>query len=436
MTILYVSCPLNKLSVIQVDESGNLIRTIQTVYPIVEPLPEKRLIDNGMTEWIDKCPNANILYTLTSFWNKAHAVVTAFAINETDGSLTKLGSSVSTQGFQAATGAFSSDGNTYVVGHHNCGTITVFKVLGDGPPVLLSTLKPPSLSVTALTPTPSTSNRAAPAAPSTAVHHVQYFPAVDATLPDVLVVADCAQDAAILYGVDDMGHFDDRPLAHVRCRPSTTSTVSKGWIQTVFRFAMQSVFQFSPNGVRLRRAVLTRAANKESFLYCLGELTNILQVYRVTATTGGAGTSSMKGVSIDPTPVQDILVAGNSLAGARYIGLGLTLISELQVYEQDRMVLIGVRGVAKFWNSKAEMGIRILKQQDDGRLELGQWIETPGAVRHFYRNGSDLFVGINAEEYPFVLKYALQDDGLWKLSGQAKVDMDVFCVVPVNLPKA
>ena len=440
MTILYVSCPLNKLAVIEINDAGNLLGVIQTVSPVVDPLPEGLLVDNGMTEWISVSADKSLLYALTSFWNKAHAVVTAFAIHaDGNGSLTKLGDSVSTRGYQAASGAFSADGSTYVVGHHNCGTITVLSVLEDGPPIVLSTLQPPTLlqqprnlslttsgSVSTSTSTPlPTVTADAPPEPKKSVHQVQYF-AATSSMPETLVVADCAQDAAIIYEVDDMGHLDDRPLAHVSCRPHEhVAHGGSGWAQWLFRQFMQRVLP--SHGVRVRRAVLGHVQQQQTFLYCLGELTNCIQVYRVdtSSTAGGA-----KMISIDKEPLQDMVVAGHSLEQSSYIGLALTVVSELQVYD-DGMVLVGVRGMAKLWGSRAEMGVRVLKQLEDGRLELGQWIETPGAVRHFCRRDKQLFVGINSEDYPFVQTYALQEDGLWKLTGQAKVDMDVFCVVPL-----
>ncbi|GKY90683.1 hypothetical protein MPSEU_000041700 [Mayamaea pseudoterrestris] len=441
MTILYVSCPLNKLSVIGVDnESGNLLQTLQTIYPIVDPLPEGLLVDNGMTEWMDTTPGGDMLYALTSFWNKAHAMLTAFSIGA-DGRLIKLGgASVSTEGYQAASGSFSADGSTYVVGHHNCGTITVFSVLEDGPPIVLSTVKPPELTGMMHHPSFQRGNHDTPPtiAPPRAVHHVQYARMVDGTQDaDVLLVADCAQDAAIIYSVDDMGHFDDRPLAHVRCQPhasSTTARISSGWMQALFRYSMRYLFKVSPHGFRLRRVALGRTAfpsdattSNESILYCIGELTNTIQVYKVQQQS-----SNSRDICIAPEPIQELVVAGHSLAGAKYIGLGVTVISEMQLYEEDRTILVGVRGLAKGWNSKAEMGVRVLKQLIDGRLELGQFIQTPGAVRHFSRRGSELFVGMNAEEYPFVQKYVLEENGLWKFVGQAKVDMDVLCVVPLR----
>jgi hypothetical protein len=135
MTFLYVSTMGNKIRVVQVDEKGNLIKVVQTMDPIVDPLPpECETLKPGAmfaTEWIDKHPKYPLLFALTSFWNYHHAILTTFRIDTTTGELAEKLSSCVTGGYQACQGMVSPDGSSYAVCHHNDGRIAFFDISED-----------------------------------------------------------------------------------------------------------------------------------------------------------------------------------------------------------------------------------------------------------------------------------------------------------------
>ena len=149
MNTIYVSTG-GKIEVVNVDDDGNLLKVIQVIEPVVDPLPPNLPEKVGMihhrvaTEWISRHPKLPILYALTSFWNEAEAVVTTYLI-EDDGTLTKLGSRP-TGGHQAAQASFSNDASTYAIAHHNGGKLSFFDV--SQPKALdepISILMPPEL---------------------------------------------------------------------------------------------------------------------------------------------------------------------------------------------------------------------------------------------------------------------------------------------------
>ena len=91
---IYVSGLGNEVSVVQVDEQGNHIKTLQTTNKIVDPLPPRceklKAGPHLATESITKHPKYNLLYTLTSFWSNHQAILTTFRIDKNTGELTKL----------------------------------------------------------------------------------------------------------------------------------------------------------------------------------------------------------------------------------------------------------------------------------------------------------------------------------------------------------
>ena len=263
-SVIYVSTGDNKLAAVEVDSNGDLVRILQVVEPVVDPLPPT-LPENAkgalgtppaVTEWISRHPKHPLLYALTSFWNEAEAVVTTYRIDSANGTLTKLGSSTSTGGHQAAHAVFSPDGSTYVIAHHNGGALSFFDTTKPdklGEPVMI--IFPPEIEPgTKKAPEAGKLDQGLPA-----LHGISYAP--DGRF---LVCADPVQNAVFTYAVDKQGipTTPDEPTNQVVCE---TTKWAYGWVQRFLAFVLKMK---SP---RPRRAVVHSTKGKTAIIGCAKE---------------------------------------------------------------------------------------------------------------------------------------------------------------------
>jgi len=221
-----------------------------------------------------------------------------------------------------------------------------------------------------------------------------------------MVVAEAAQDAVFTYAVDERGRpTSDEPVSHVM---SKSQLAVKGW----FFSTVKAVVGI---GFRVRRAVVHPNGKH---LYLLHEALNIVSVYSVDE----------KGV-IDPKCLQELPVTMST--PRLWIGAAFTIQGELAATE-DGLVL-SVRGERLGPFGYAESGIRCMNYLEDGaKLELGQLLGKPAAVRHFCLQGDAvLWAGLQSltKSAPYVRKYVKQEDGAYRMTGEANVGMDVMCVV-------
>lgn len=398
MTIVYVSSSGNKMASAEVDEKGNLVKILQTLDPLVDPMPEgvPEKVSEGQkaTEWIDRHPKFNLLYALTSFWDKAEAVLQTFRVE--NGMLTLLGE-CKTGGNQAAHATFSPDGSTYVVGHHNSGHVSFFDATKDeAQETPIKVLRPPVLPPrTLLEPSDTRLGIGIPC-----VHGLCYAPN-----GRYLVVAEAMQDVVFTYSVDGQGRpTHNEPLSNVASFSSFSTT---GWLAWLFKTV-------AGLAVRVRRAVVHPNGK---YLYLLHEMVNTIAVYNIDP----------NGV-IDPERLHEIQIA--MMDPPFWIGLGFTSASELVATEDG--LLVSVRGMKLTSGAYGESGVRLLKYLDNGaRLELGEWIETASAVRHFALRDDILWIGLQqfSNSIPMVQKYKKALHGSFELMGEAAVGMDVMCLV-------
>jgi 6-phosphogluconolactonase (cycloisomerase 2 family) len=156
------------------------------------------------------------------------------------------------------------------------------------------------------------------------------------------------------------------------------------------------------------------------YLYVLHEVIGNIQVYPVSET----GT-------MDPVCLQEITAVDPEAYQAWFIGVALSSGSELEAGPDN--LYLSIRGMAAP-GGRCESGLRLLSYHDDGaRLELGDMIETPAAVRHFSKVGDTLWVGLNSKTKTLVQKYTkASNDDKFTLKGEANVGFDVMCVVPFD----
>jgi 6-phosphogluconolactonase (cycloisomerase 2 family) len=264
MTILYC-CSGNTLKVVEVDDvTGNLIRIVQTIEPIIDPLPDGVPIKGLMspvTEWIEKHPTHDLLYAFTSFYSYHPALVSTYQIvDPVNGTLKMIGTPVETGGLHAAHVAFSPDSSTLCVGHHNDGNICFFDCRCSnealGPPI--RTVQTPEVR-------PETRTAQFPKClPS--IHHVQYAPN-----GSYLLASDSSKQGRVwTYAVDDRGiPLSDTPssvhrVTYVRNPP--------GWLASVV------TRNLTDTDFRIRRTVVHPGGN---FVYLLMEFNAVVQVYEI-----------------------------------------------------------------------------------------------------------------------------------------------------------
>lgn len=409
MPVIYVSTGDNKLGAVEVDSDGNLIKILQNVEPVVDPLPPT-LPENAkgpmgspaaVTEWLSRHPKCPILYALTSFWNEAEAIVTTYRIDHESGTLTKLGS-ISTGGYQAAHASFSPDGSTYAIAHHNGGALSLFDVSKpsqlEKPPMVIY---PPELVPgTKKAPEAGKLDQGLPA-----LHGVSY-----AQNGRYLICADPVQNAVFTYAVDAKGlpTSPKVPTSQVICE---TSKWAYAWIQRLLAWMLKMK---SP---RPRRAVIHPNGQ---YLYVIHEWTNYVQIYAID-----------EGGNIDPRLIGEVSCIDPSLRKG-FVGIGMTAVAELEAWND--YLVVSVRGMSAL-GGRSESSVRLLAYKDGGSgLEsAGTLRGIPAAVRHFYRKDDVIWVGINSSKTTLVLKYEKQVDGEWVRKGEADVGMDVFCVVPKDI---
>ena len=403
MSILYVSTGENKLSAVSVDENGNLVRILQTVDPVVDPLPPNLPEKIGRfmkmqtpTEWISRHPKYPILYALTSFWNEHEAIITAFKIGD-DGMLTKIASQ-NTGGHQAAQGTFSPDWSTYAIAHHNGGKLSLFDVSKRDvldKPILVIT--PPELEPgTFEAPKAGTLNQGCPG-----LHGLSYSPN-----GKFMLVADVVQNAVFSYAVNDKGipTQPNTPTSQVVC---TTSITPSSWLQKLIGW------MFALKSPRPRRAAVHPSGK---YMYMMHEWTSHIQIYSIDEEG-----------KIDPTLLNEVCCYDPALKGA-WVGIGMTAVAELEACDDN--LILSVRGMSTF-GGRAESSVRLFEYVDGGEnlKSIGTLEGITAPVRHFYRKGNVIWVGFNSSKMPLVKKYEKRGDK-WTLKGEADVGMDVFCISP------
>mmetsp|Transcript_12959 Transcript_12959/g.27989 ORF Transcript_12959/g.27989 Transcript_12959/m.27989 type:complete len:405 (-) Transcript_12959:15-1229(-) len=402
-TIIYVSTCGNKLAAVEVDENGNLDSILQLIEPVVDVpdnVPKKGPMNSppAVTEWISRHPKLPILYSLTSFWNEAEAIISTFRVNE-DGTLTKLGSR-STGGHQAAQGVFSPDASTYAIAHHNGGKLSLFDVTKSeqlNEPVMVMDM-PEIVPGTRKEPKAGSINQGLPA-----LHGLYYSPN-----GKYLVCADPVQNAVFTYSVDSKGlpttpdNVISQVVCHTDVRPYATTQKLLAWL--------------FGSGPRPRRAVVHPSGK---YLYVMHEWTNYVQIYAIDEEG-----------RVDPNLVRELSCVDPSLRKG-CVGCAMTGVSELEA--ADDALIVSVRGTSAC-GGRAECSVRMFAYKDGGRdLEcIGTLDGVPASVRHFYRKDNVLWVGINSSKMPLVQKYEKQGEE-WILKGEANVDMDVFCITPKDV---
>ena len=275
--VLYVSHPSNKLQVVQVDKDGNLIRIIQTIEPVVDPLPDIGN-NNGktpkqiLTEWMDVHPNYPLLYVITSFWASAESILTTYQIvQSTDddddefGRLIKIGS-CTTGGYEAVEGQFSLDNSTYVISHHCGGNIAFFDVAHPNEVAKL-------VQVVELPTIPGRS-RVTPQQDwlrglgNPCCHGTSYAPN-----GKYLVASDCMQNQIVSFPVDKSGRppvSGSSPTSMIECKVSQRQR----WLSALLWRTLAGVRTTG----RPRRAVLHPSGK---YLYVLHETIDLIQTFAV-----------------------------------------------------------------------------------------------------------------------------------------------------------
>jgi 6-phosphogluconolactonase (cycloisomerase 2 family) len=414
MAVLYVSTSANKFKVVKVDENtGSLLKIVQTIEPVVDPLPNgsdgKPLPTSGffrpVTEWVEKHPKYNLVYAFTSFWDSAPAYVITFRIsNELDGTLTKLGQ-VSTQSLQAAHVTFSPDQSHLVVAHYNDGNVVFFECTQDkaldDPIKILTTPEIQEGTRTSKNPN---------CLPS--IHHISYSP--DGSY---LLTSDVSKQGRVwTYAVNQHGlPLDDTPTSSFK--PTIISPVDSwfGWL-------LKKTINFPE--YRIRRTVVHPNGR---FVYLLMETSNVLLVYEIDEHGKISADCLQEVPTIDPAYLQN-KYWGNS----KWHGMAINSPSELYVTETE--LLVSNRCVKVPYLGFGESSIRIFDLVDNGaRLVLKQVVETLASVRHFWKSQdcTKLYSGINFGK-PEVVETFIRDnpnDNFRKV-GEANVEMDVLCIVP------
>jgi 6-phosphogluconolactonase (cycloisomerase 2 family) len=393
---LYLSTSDNKLSVVQVEEeTGNLIKIVQTIEPIVDPLPTNAK-PTGMfkpvTEWVETHPKFPLLYVFTSFWNQHPAYVTTYRIHKLNGSLEKLGV-CETGGHHAAHATFSPDGSTLCVAHYMDGNMSFFDCSQD------KCLEPPIKVVELPEVIPHTRSMDFPGN-LPALHHVQYGP--NGTY---LLASDAsAQGRVWTYPVDEHGLLtSETPIYKGKYPPirSFPSLVSRMFTSLLCK---------SP--YRIRRTVVHPNGR---YAYLLFESHAVIQVYEIS--TDG----KLSGDCLQELPSTDEAFANSKMP----IGAAFNAPAELVATEE------GVWASNRGWEvwGRAESSIHHFGYEEDGtRLVHLQVLPVAGPVRHFIQHKSKVYSGVNSETPGLVETFTKQEDGIYQKVGQAAVGMDVMCI--------
>jgi 6-phosphogluconolactonase (cycloisomerase 2 family) len=392
---LYLSTS-NKLSVVQVEEeTGNLIKIVQTIEPIVDPLPDN-VNPTGMfkpiTEWVETHPKFPLLYVFTSFWNLHPAYVTTYRIHKLNGSLEKLGV-CETGGHQAAHVTFSPDGSILCVAHYMDGNLSFLDCSQD------KCLEPPIKVVETPEVIPGTRSMDFPRnLPSS--HHVQYGP----NGAYLLTSDPSAQGCVWTYPVDERGLVTSETPFRRKCPPirAFPSLVSRMFTN----FLCQAPY-------RIRRTVVHPNGR---YAYVLFETHAVLQVYEIS--TDG----KLSGDCLQELPTTDEEFANSKMP----IGIAATGPAELVATEDG--VWVSNRGVA-VWG-RAESSVRHFGYEEDGaRLVPRQALPVAGPVRHFFlHKNKKIYAGVSSETPGLVETFAKQEDGTYQKVGQAAVGLGVLCI--------
>ncbi|KAL3919007.1 MAG: hypothetical protein SGILL_003967, partial [Bacillariaceae sp.] len=416
MSILYVSSNANQLKVVEVDDvTGNLLRIVQTIEPIVDPLPTKPdgspLPTKGMfvpvTEWVEKHPTLPLVYAFTSFWSDAVAIATTFRIvDPATGQLQKLGS-VETGGHQAAHVMFSPDRSRMVVAHHNSGNISFFNVTEN------AALQAPVKIVETPELRPETRTMSFPQClPS--LHAVSYGPS-----GKYLLTCDVSVQGRIwTYAVDQHGvPLSDEPTSKMKPTHVKPITTLVGW--TLKKTLGMPEY-------RVRRAVVHPNGK---YVYLLMEMNNVLQVYEID------GKGKIAGDCLQEVPVIDAGFLTNSYWGKDSKWTGIAMNGAGEVYVTDTEILVSNRAMTTRLG-QGENSIRIFSIEEGGaKLEPKQLLETAGPVRFFWKdpNCTKLYSGTNQSSPPQVIEKFVRDStsGAFTKVGEASVEVDVMCVAPM-----
>lgn len=371
---LYIGTSGNHVGAVQVDETGSLIRVLDSTDPVFE-LPEsssfnffsnlKSSFSSPVTQWIAKHPKLDLLYAFTSFQSERQAVITTYQINRETGDLTKLGVCDS-GGYQAVFASFSPDSSLLVVAHHNDGNLAFFdctaKANGGVLEIPIKVLSTPEIR-------PETRTTSYPAClPS--LQHFYYAPN-----GQYLLTADCSSQSRVwTYPVDERGlpkcelPMYNFKVSAIQAFPSAMSTIG-------------SHIMGSPN--RIRRVVLHPNGN---FLYVLLELHSLIQVFEIDATG-----------KVVPDCLQEIPTTDKAY-NSRFVGFGINLAADLMVSPEQDGLWVSNRGYKVGFTGKAGSSLQFLEfQQNGARLDRKRVVQTAGPVGHFTfattSEGAGLVVG-------------------------------------------
>ena len=423
--ILYLGTDSNKLLVAKVDDTnGSLIDIVQTIHPVApNPLGLPGGVFNGVaTEWISRHPKYPFVYALTSYWNASEACVTTYRIDsDKDGSLTKIGESTFTGGYQAAHATFSPDSSLYLVAHHNDGKLVIFDCSNDKKPLTepLLTLETPEM-------VPGTRRKAQrnndfPGLPS--LHHVQY-----SSNQKYLFTVDPSQDYIFTYKVNERGlPTTQQPTSSFKCYSDVP----------VYGLSQSIITKHVLKCRRRARKAMVHPNGK--YIYLLYESINRIQVYAITE----------EGVIDESHCIQDMSTLDPSFTSSRWFPVGMTLqaAAELSISKDGTTMWVSNRGDTMLPGSRGENSIRVFSIQGDGRLlkPMGSLPGITGPVRHFITldDSNNESNGIQRKEERTKLVAAVYKTNQClqtyavgtgnntpncSLLGEAKVGANVFCI--------
>jgi 6-phosphogluconolactonase (cycloisomerase 2 family) len=441
-TVAYISTNENKMAAVEIDdESGSLIRTVQTVDPIVDQilLPEsmkdpntKNPLKRPVTEWMVR--KDSFLFVLTSFWGESSAIVTTFKINATTTTTTttnehlqRVGESIETGGLQACHALLSPSGDTLCVAHYIDGMITFFDVSSFGvdksPPT--GGLDPPKYIVETPELVPGTRTTKFPSClPS--LHHAWYHQDTINSTETYLLVSDVSSQGRVwTFAVDEKGMpksvaDDDGQMI----KPTSNMKVTHvhgppGWLASaVSKVLMPNV------DYRIRRTVVHPNG---LYAYLVMEMNAVVQVYEYNAKDGKIyGDCLQESPTIDPSYFN----------GSKWTGVGMNAPAE--VVATDTELFVSNRGLQAKILGSTENSVRIFRLEDKGRKMVPfQCVQTKGPIRHFWLS-DDKNTLLTATHFcePYVIeKFVRRQDGSDDESvgkfvkvGEAEVDFEVACL--------
>ena len=416
---LYIGSGENKIGAFQVDEeTGNLIRTVEIVDPVIDrsllPPPAEGMfskwksdkVQHPATEWIMRHPTMDYMYAFTSFGSQQVAVVTTYHMDSATGRLTKLGV-CSTGGLQAAYATFSPDLSLLVVVHHNDGRIAFFDCNANG-----GVLEAPVRVVETPEVNAGTRSTATPTCLPSLYHCLysadgKYLLAVDAS----------KQSRIWTYPVDAHGMvLSNKPKYNAKILPIRPPPGAVASLIT------SSVFQ---SHGRLRRVAIHPNGR---YLYVLFETHSVIQVYEIT-NQGKILLDCLQEIpAIDPSYFDRSAAPWNQkIAGAAF-----NMAAELLATPAG--LWVSNRGVQFLGN--ADNSMQCYEYQDNGaRLVLSSRLEPQGPVRHFAYceegGKTKIVAGMNKADPGLVETFIKTEAGKFEKVGQAATGLDVLCLVVV-----